>query len=392
MSNDTIGRVKRWAELYLVVALAALPLHRPFVHQGPNIGVGDLLAGVALAAYLLIERLPRAAWVRLGVLVITLAPSVVVAADRRRAVAQLAGLCYVMLLSGAAMSLAQHRRRDALRAFVIGAAVASVLGFAFWARYPWMALPRPIGPTESPAMLSIVALAGLFALRALGQWRALAILFWAVLVAAQSRILLCAIVGVAIEAWPRRRVLASLAIAGALTLFAVSLVWRVVPLSSTPPYIDTHPTPYRVCHQVAWRAFADHPLTGVGLRGFHAAWPRYVDDELARAAFSPMAPSPRDPHGTLQGYLAEAGLPALLLLGFLAWDVWRRRGSPGYFAALVLASCTLDLLTERSTWALLGLISGGYHWPSDESTKRTSGDQTRNSVTVGTANSASVVE
>src|SRR4051812_24939184 len=122
MSNDTIALVKRWAELLLLVALAALPLHRPFVHQGPNVGAGDLLAGVALAAYLLIERLPRAAWVRLGVLLVTLAPSVAVAADRRRAVAQLVGLSYVMLLSGAAMSLAQHRRRDALRAFVLGAA------------------------------------------------------------------------------------------------------------------------------------------------------------------------------------------------------------------------------------------------------------------------------
>ncbi|MDB4969199.1 MAG: hypothetical protein JWN44_4888 [Myxococcales bacterium] len=362
--------MRRWVELLLLVALAALPLHRPLVHEAPNVSAADLVAGVALAAYLLIERLPPAAWLRLGVLVITLTPAVIVATDRRRALAQLLGLAYVMLIFAAAMSLGERRRRDALRAFVVGAAVACALGFVFCQRYPWMALPRPVGPTESPAMLSMIALAGLFALRALGAWRPLAILFWAILVAAQSRILLCAIVGVAVEAWPRRRVIASMAIAGALALFVLSLVWRLVPVSSTAPFVDRHPTPYRVCHQVAWRAFADHPLTGVGLRGFHAAWPRYVDEPMATAAFSPMVPSPRDPHGTLQGYLAEAGLPALLLLGFLAWDVWRRRGSPGYFVALVLASCTLDLLTERSSWALLGLISAGYHWPNEESTKR----------------------
>jgi hypothetical protein len=305
---------------------------------------------------------------------------------------QLAGLVYVLLLSGAAMSLAARRQRDGLVAIVAGAAVACALGFVVWERYLWMALPRPVGPTESPAMLSMIALAGLFALRALdgsaGRWRALQLLFWAILVAAQSRILLCAIVGVAVEAWPRRRTLASIAIGGALVLFAASLVWRVVPLSSAPPFIDTHPSPYRICHDVGWRAFAAHPLAGVGLHGFHAAWPRYVDEPTARLAFAPMAPTARDPHGTLSGYLAEAGLPALLLLGYLAWDVWRRRGSTGYFVALVLASCTLDLLTERSSWALVGLLSiveGGRHWPSDRSTKPESGDQTTNSATVGAA-------
>ena len=387
------------ADLLLLVALAALPLHRPLVHQAPHVSAADLLAGVALALYLLIERLPRAAWLRVGVLVLALAPSVALAADRRSAAVQLGGLVYVMLLSGAAMSLAARRQRDGLIAIVAGAALACVLGFVVWESYLWMALPRPLGLTESPAMLSMIALAGLFAVRTLGRWRALQLLFWAILVAAQSRILLCAIVGVAIVAWRRRRALASIAIAGALALFCASLVWRVVPLSSSPPFIDTHPSPYRVCHDVGWRAFAAHPLAGVGLRGFRDAWPRYVDEPTARAAFAPMSPMARDPHGTLTGYLAEAGLPALALLGFLAWDVWRRRVASreaiGYFAALVLASFTLDLLTERSTWALVGLLSivagvaGGRHWPSDRSTKPDSGDQTTNSATVGAASTPS---
>lgn len=349
--------MQRWADLLLLLALAALPFHRPLVHAAPHVGAGDLVAGLALLAYLVTTPLPRAAWLRVAVLVTTLAPSVLVAVDRRHAALQLAGLTYVMLLCGAAWSLAQRRQRDALTALVVGAAAACALGVVLTERYPWMQWPRPVGPTESPAMLSMIALAGLFALRALGRWRPLAVLFWATLVAAQSRVLLVAIVGVAVEAWPRRRILAAAAIAGALALFTASLLWRVVPLSLSPLHIDTHPSPYAVCHDVGWRAFAAHPLAGVGLRGFHEAWPRYLDERVAAEAFAPMPPTPRDPHATLQGYLAEAGLPALVLLGFLAVDVWRRRRFSGYVVALALASCTLDVLTERTTWALLGLLS-----------------------------------
>lgn len=371
--------MRRWADRLLLVALALLPLHRPLVRESPHIGLADLIAGPALALALLMMRLPRAAWLRVGVLLLTLAPSVLVAADRPRAALQLCGLVYVALLSGAAMALAARRRRDGLVAIIAGAALACALGFVVWERYPWMALPRPVGSTESPSMLSMIALGGLFALRALHpspplgrRWlgQALTALFWLTLVVAQSRILLAAIVGVAVDAWPRRRALAATVAGAALALFAVSLVWRVVPPSATPPFIDTHPSPYAVCHDVAWRAFAAHPLAGVGLRGFHAAWPRYVDPVTAAAALSPLPPRPMDPHGTLQGYLAEAGLPALVLLGFLAVDGWRRRGSTGYFVALLVASCTLDLLTERSTWALVGLLSAGAHSARDASTKR----------------------
>jgi hypothetical protein len=363
--------VQRWVDLLLLLALAALPFHRPLVHDAPHIGAGDLVAGVALLAYVLTTPLPRPAWIRVAVLFATLAPSVWVAIDRRHAALQLAGLAYVMLFSGAAWSLAQRRQRDGLIALVAGAAIACALGAVLTERYFWMRWPRPVGPTESPAMLSMIALAGLFGLRALGsaigRWRWLALLFWATLVAAQSRILLVAIIGASVEAWPRRRILASTAIVVALAFFVTSLVWRVVPLSISPPHIDTHPSPYAICHDIGWRAFAAHPLTGVGLRSFHEAWARYVDARVAAQSFAPMPVTPRDPHATLQGYLAEAGLPALLLLGFLAVEVWRRRGFSGYFVALLLASCTLDLLTERTTWALLGLLSVGVRASADRS-------------------------
>jgi O-antigen ligase/polysaccharide polymerase Wzy-like membrane protein len=359
--------VQRWVDGLLLIAIAALPFHLPLVHQSPNIGAGDVVAGVALLAYFSTSPLPRPILVRIGVLILALLPSVVVALDRRHAALQLAGLAYVMLLSGAAWSLAQRRRQHGLVALVAGAALACLGGVFITQSSPWMSWPRPIGSTESPAMLSMIALAGLFAVRALeadhgpslGRWRLLALLFWATLAAARTRILFVAIIGVAVEAWPRRRALATTTIAVAGALFVASLLWRLVPLSSSPPYFDRSPSPYAVCHDAAWRAFAAHPLTGVGLRGFHAAWPRYVDERAYDEAFAPLGPRPWDPHATLQGYLAEAGLPALLLLGFLAVDVWRRRGSTVYFVALVLASCTLDLLTERTSWALVGLFSVG---------------------------------
>lgn len=349
----------------LLVALAALPFHRPLLHDAPHVGVGDVVAGLALLACLVTTRLPRVAWVRLAVLLLTLSPSLLMADDRRRALLQLVGLAYVMLVSGAACSLAQRRWRDGLVAVIVGAALACALGAIFTERYPWMKWPRPVGPTESPAMLSMIALAGLFARRALGResgrWRALDALFWITLVAAQSRILLVAIVGVAVTEWPRRRLLASSAIAVALALFVASLIWRIVPISISPLHVDTHRSPYAICHDVGWRAFASRPLTGVGLRGFQSAWSRYVDEKAAAEAFAPLLPTPRDPHGTLSGYAAEAGLPALVLLGFLAVDLWRRRRDGrevvGYLVALALASCTLDLLTERTSWALLGLFT-----------------------------------
>lgn len=393
--------MRRVAEAVLLVALAALPLHRPLLHEAPNVGLCDVLAAGALALYLLIWRLPRRAWLRPALVALALLPSLAVSPAPASGAAELAGVVYVQLLAACAASLAARRRDDGLVAIVAGAAVAAAVGFAVWQTYPWMRLPRPVGATESPAMLSMVALAGLFALRLLaarqparlGRWRwPLEALFWIVLVAAQSRVLLAAVVGVALVAWPRRRLVAAGAASLALAAFVVSLWFRVVPLGG-PAGIDLHPSPYRVCHAVAWRAFAHRPLAGVGLRGFWAAWPRYVDERVATAAFAPLAPGPRDPHGTLSGWAAEAGLPGLALVVLLAADVWRRRlparEAAAYFAAVVVASFTLDVLTERTTWALLGLMSGGYHWPSDASTPRASGDQATNSATVGAASTPS---
>jgi hypothetical protein len=362
----------------------ALAFHRPHVIESPHAGPSELVAAPLLALYLLLgRRLPRVAWLRLAVLVVTLLPSVVAAPSQGRALAQLAGLVYVALLSGAAMTLGDERPR-ALAALCAGAALACGLGLAGAAldlagvanalaqRYPWMPLPRPIGPDESPAMLSMVALAGATSLMALARARQLSrrlvilglVLFTATLIAAQSRVLLAALIGVAV-ALRRRRPWAAGALAlSALAPFVLSLTIRIVPLTARPPFVDTHPTPYRVCHSIGLRMFAAHPLTGVGLHAFQSEWPRFYDparDDAAYAGAEWLRGLPRDPHGTLTGYLAEDGIAAFALLAFFAVDVWRRRRREpeveGFLAAVAVASFTLDLFTERGTWALIGLFT-----------------------------------
>ena len=95
----------------------------------------------------------------------------------------------------------------------------------------------------------------------------------------------------------------------------LSLWFRVVPLRPTSPFIDTGIGPYRVCHDIAWSMFRAHPLTGVGLENFHRAWPDHYDparhDAAYRGGAEVLRGRPLDPHGTVQGYLAEAGLPGL---------------------------------------------------------------------------------
>jgi hypothetical protein len=164
----------------------------------------------------------------------------------------------------------------------------------------------------------------------------------------------------------------------ALAGTAASITWRLVPVTAQWPFIDLHPSPYRVCHEIAWKTFVEHPLAGVGLENFAAAWPRYYEPARHDPAFAGMSlgsgrsegagPSwrelPLDPHGTPQGYLAEAGVPAglmLLGLGLLLWRVKETElpESAAYLAALALAALSLDVLTERSTWALLGLLGRG---------------------------------
>jgi O-antigen ligase len=350
--------------------------------------------------------MPHTGFVLAALLAAALAPSALLAGNPRRALVQLAVLGYVALIHQVALATgALGLRRLALRALVGGAAVACAVGLVAtclaWAgghpahlavQYPWMPIARPLGPTESPTMLAMVALAGIAAtlrLRresAVPPWMtpALAGLFGLTLVLSQSRVLLAAAAGAGAGwAWASRqhqrsgagtiRSAGGLLLGGAAVgVLLLSLWFRVVPLRPALPFIDTGIGPYRVCHEIAWSMFRAHPLTGVGLENFHRAWPGHYDsgrhDLAYRGGAEPLRGRPLDPHGTVQGYLAEGGLPGLAVVMIATYLMWRRRGpNPETLGFLVALGCALfftDLLTERSTFATLGLLLSTNRQPS----------------------------
>lgn len=404
--------------------LAVLPLHRPALLAawagGGSGGLPEVLfPAAALALLWALDRplrlrcplrpprpLTHLIWLHGALLLAGLLPSVLLAPEgtRDRAALQLGVLLYIAALHNGARVLVLLGGRDAgLRALITGAAVACALGLVGWslalagkdpwglaAYYPWMAAagPRPLGPTESPAMLGTIALGGATATLVLGRRAGgarpfifpLVGLFGLTLLLTQSRLILAALLGLGVLGLAGRRpilrALASVAVLVALVGTAASLTWRLVPLTSHWPIIDLHPSPYRVCHEIALKTFVEHPLAGVGLENFASAWPRHYEPVRHDPAFAGLGTGkpggengswrelPLDPHGTPQGYLAEAGWPAGLMLLGLGFLLWRARHtelpeSTAYLAALALAALSLDLLTERSTWALLGLLGRG---------------------------------
>ena len=138
------------------------------------------------------------------------------------------------------------------------------------------------------------------------------------------------------------------------------------------PFIDTGISLYRVCHDIAWSMFRAHPLAGVGLENFHRAWPEHYDPVRHDAAYggwaealrgrpwTPMAPCRVTwPRRACRAWRRDAGVAFLM---------WRRRGSApetlGFLAALACALFFTDLLTERSTFATLGLLLSTSRHPS----------------------------
>lgn len=391
---------KRFLLFGFLCFLVVLPFHRPVITDalGPRLGLPELLFLPAAAMTLMLWRRwpPRSGLVSWAVIAVGFAPSVLGALNPGRAAVQLLVLLYVSAICTVSMIVTDlGRRNDGLKALLMGAACASALGtagvllescsihtYGLAARYPWMeTVARPLGPTESPTMLAIIALGGWTAARVLrtraglsrSWWWASSILFAVTLILSQSRVLLAAVAGAGALLWFRRSRAARTRIVGAAMvvlaagLTVTTLVWRVVPVTAQWPFIDFRPSPYRVCHEIAFRTFADHPLIGVGLENFHIVWPRYYNPSRHDRAFAGGAEQrsggPLDPHGTVQGYLAEAGVFALLVLAGLILLLWRRRDPQmpefaAFLVALGVASLSTDILTERSAWALLGLLTG----------------------------------
>ncbi len=307
---------------------------------------------------------------------------------------------FVLLYVGALFALGRELgRRDvgslALTAFVAGCVACSlagiagvvgevVLGESFgWARrYAFIVTtPRAVGPTESPAMLGIVAacgLVGVWALHrsgALGRGRAIALgmTLGLALLLTQSRPILDLVAGasVAVAIGKGSRGTKALALAcgaGTIIVLLLTLAFRFSPFSAVPPFIDTHPSLYALTQDMALRMFADHPLAGVGLEGFQGRWSEYFDAARYAAHLDglPLDPAqfgPIDPHSTYAGFLAEAGLAsvaAFALLFFGGARLWRR-DRPELVCLLciaVLAGTHMDVLTNRALALGVGLLAG----------------------------------
>lgn len=122
---------------------------------------------------------------------------------------------------------------------------------------------------------------------------------------------------------------------------------------------------YARIKQVAWQAFIEHPIAGMGLGRFHAATIRAYENGALTADYREI-----DPHSEVFGRLAETGLigGVTLLLLWVAWAAMAREvtvsGSVlGYAAAaalagLVVSSLNVDVMNFRFVWVLAGLLRG----------------------------------
>ncbi len=120
--------------------------------------------------------------------------------------------------------------------------------------------------------------------------------------------------------------------------------------------------------QVAWDAFTSRPLTGIGLERFHA---------ITEAAFQRgrLTEPYRliDPHSTLLGRLAEAGLiggVTLIILwiviatdtrSLLARDhrhAWMATAAAAALLGTLVNTMNADVMNFRFAWVVLGLVRG----------------------------------
>jgi O-antigen ligase len=117
--------------------------------------------------------------------------------------------------------------------------------------------------------------------------------------------------------------------------------------------------------QIAWSAFASHPIAGIGLDRFHALTDEaYLDGRL------PNIYRTTDPHSTFLGRMAETGLAGTMPLMALwiglfitARELLARRPDDGMALALFAALCGMlvntfnaDVMNFRFLWVAVALL------------------------------------
>ena len=120
--------------------------------------------------------------------------------------------------------------------------------------------------------------------------------------------------------------------------------------------------------QVAWDSFTSHPVTGLGLDRFHSATEAAYQAGRLTATYRAI-----DPHSTLPGRMAEAGIigaVSLLALWLVAgmetirllarptaWP-WVTTAVVAGLAATLINSVNADVMNFRFLWVALGLVRG----------------------------------
>ena len=343
-------------------------------------------------------------------------PAIIVSMDQRQSAMELVRECYLAAVYFIVATAARDGfARTVGTGLVLAGTIPAVAGLVYFIALrvtgapPWqpigevMVLPY-LGDTlrlralaVTPAMFACVLTAAVpFAITRCGLDRARAWCAWAVvmLVAAVltfSHVVAGLAVAVLIAAWPSiaawtRR----LAIAGVVLLVLVMNFAATISMTSIAigdiGFVDSAKYQYAVgqghtqigdvaitynvmsyarIKQVAWRAFVDHPVAGIGLDQFHIATERaYVEGRLT-ASYREI-----DPHSTLLGRLAESGIIGgiTLLLLWAAWALMARdavRGGDAIavaaaaaLAGLIVSSLNADIMNFRFVWVLAGTLRG----------------------------------
>jgi hypothetical protein len=376
------------------------PLLAAAIVMLPGAGLSWQRADLAVAAYLI------------GAL-----PALMISPDRRQSAIELLRECYVAIIY---VVFALAARRGLARriggGLAIGGGLLSIAGLLVIAAerigaVSWplvgevMTLPylgdtvRLRALTDTEAMFACVLTASIpFAIE---RWQSDRARAWGALAAVMTIAALFtfshAIAGVAvamlIAAWrslrPRRAV-RLLAVAAVVLIvvafnFAATVAIRSVSTGGSG-YVDPSQYQYGVddkemrigasivkytvmsyarLKQVAWDAFTDAPIAGLGLDQFPAA--------TTRAYHAGRLPSNyivTDPHSTVLGRMAECGIIGALTL-LLLWIAWAKmagaamRAAPGigYAAAaalfgLFVSSLNADIMNFRFLWVVAGLLRG----------------------------------
>jgi hypothetical protein len=407
---------RRIVDVLLLLFLAAIGVNWPDLPY--NARLADLIF-IPLAA--LVVALPQSRWtwrwpdLAVAIYLLGAVPAIAVSTDRTQSAMEFVREIYLAVVYVViAMAARYGMARTIGKGLALGGAVLAAAGLVFVIRQtigasPWppmgevMPLPyigdtlRLRALTASEAMLACVLTAAIpFAIvmctgDRMRVWCATGAAMSAAAALTFSHAIAGFAVATVIAAWPLwkgRKFLRNLAASGAVVVFlALNFAATVAIRSITngdSNYTDQTTYHYAVdqremriddvivtynvmsyarIKQVAWRAFLEHPIAGIGLDQFHTATTRAYEEGALPLLYREI-----DPHSALLGRLAECGIigGVTLLMLWGAWAAMARDGAGHYlgyaaaaaFAGLIVSSVNADIMNFRFLWVLAGLLRG----------------------------------